>query len=95
MTTVPAPPITCSGCTNTWTGLSKCHCSRCHRTFGGSALFDAHQRLRGEVGYCVDPATLSTDRRPVRQDDTGAWRVYPTDAQHPHHATTAEQGATQ
>jgi len=46
--------LTCGGCVNTWTGLSRCHCSRCHQTFATVAVFDRHQ-----VGSrCVDPTKI-------------------------------------
>lgn len=44
---------TCSGCDTRWTGHSRCHCSQCHRTFGGIGLFDQHRR-----GECLDPETI-------------------------------------
>jgi hypothetical protein len=53
-------PITCGGCPTTWTGLARCHCSGCHRTFSGVTTFDLHRRPRGWHGSCVDPATLAT-----------------------------------
>jgi hypothetical protein len=46
------PMTTCNGCASTWSGLSVCHCSICHRTFTGLSAFDKH-RLRGQ---CCNPA---------------------------------------
>lgn len=48
--------ITCGGCDNTWTGVSRCHCGGCHELFSGLALFDRH-RVNGK---CLDPATVKT-----------------------------------
>lgn len=50
--------ITCSGCTNTWTGVNRAHCSNCHATFSGPSLFDRHRHNRGEHGGCDDPAGI-------------------------------------
>lgn len=36
--------LTCGGCDNTWTGVSRCHCSACHQTFGGISTFDQHRK---------------------------------------------------
>lgn len=58
---------TCGGCATVWSGVSRCHCSRCHRTFSGAHLFDRHQ-VRGA---CVDPAVLPGP--PVELRD-GIWR---------------------
>lgn len=33
----------CGGCDVRWTGLSVCHCSGCHETFGSVHGFDRHQ----------------------------------------------------
>lgn len=54
----PAPPIRCNGCTTTWTGNGRAHCSGCHHTFAGATLFDAHRHGRGERGGCDDPAAM-------------------------------------
>ncbi|MBN9740466.1 hypothetical protein DMP23_04990 [Amycolatopsis sp. A1MSW2902] len=43
--------LTCGGCPNTWTGVSRAHCSACHRTFGGVVGFDKHRH----EGRCRDP----------------------------------------
>lgn len=53
-----AEVITCSGCDNTWTGASRCHCSNCHITLSGIGLFDKHRHGRGERGGCLDPAQM-------------------------------------
>jgi hypothetical protein len=52
--------ITCGGCPATWSGIGKCHCSTCHRTFSALSGFDLHRSRRGPHGSCVDPATLLT-----------------------------------
>jgi hypothetical protein len=62
MTATERLPVTytCGGCDNRWGGVSRAHCSGCHRTFAGVDLFDRHRRdIRG-VGTCIDPATLTT-----------------------------------
>jgi hypothetical protein len=61
------PELTCGGCAVTWTGSSRCHCSACHRTFGGVGGFDAHRVRDG----CVDPQAKAMVRNPQ-----GVW-VYP------------------
>lgn len=60
---------TCNGCTSTWTGLRPCHCSGCHRTFGGIASFDHHR-----IDFtCREPSTLGMVNR------SGIWgRVAPS-----------------
>ena len=45
------PPLTCSGCSHTWTGTSRCHCASCHATFTGISAFDEHRR----GGRCQHP----------------------------------------
>jgi hypothetical protein len=76
-----ANAITCGGCTNTWTGLSRCHCSGCHRTFGGVRAFDLHRRPRGRHGSCVDPAILTTGAgAPLLIQRNGIWCQPPMDA---------------
>lgn len=46
--------ITCSKCTAVWTGEGRCHCSKCHNTFGGLTSFDQHRK-----GYrCLQPSKL-------------------------------------
>lgn len=57
------PRYTCGGCDETWTPLNACHCSACHRTFGGISGFDSHRR----GGQCKLPAAFT-------QDDQGIWR---------------------
>ena len=61
---VPRSTLTygCGGCDNHWTGISRCHCSRCHLTFSGIGLFDAHQR----GGQCIDPAEMDVKGDPLR-----------------------------
>jgi hypothetical protein len=34
--------VSCRDCGVTWTGLSRCHCSRCHNTFNSATAFDLH-----------------------------------------------------
>jgi hypothetical protein len=54
---------TCSGCTNTWPGVSRCHCAGCHETFSGLALFDRHRRDIKGVGTCLDPASIMVESK--------------------------------
>lgn len=56
--------ITCSGCTAKWSGVTRAHCSGCHRTFTGVSAFDRHR----EDGACLDPASLGMVER-----DGGLW----------------------
>lgn len=65
---MPQPAIRCPRCEATWTGLSVCHCSACHRTFSGIGLFDKHRRRDA----CVDPAEMPGELRLVDE----IWR-YP------------------
>ena len=55
-----APPITCSGCTNTWTAGGAAHCAApgCHRLFSTPRLFDLHRSVKGEHGACLDPEEI-------------------------------------
>lgn len=54
-------PVTysCGGCATRWGGVSRCHCSGCHRTFAGLDGFDAHRRDVRGVGTCLDPAGIT------------------------------------
>lgn len=45
-------------CGARWIGLAAAHCSACHRTFSGPALFDRHRAAYGEHGTCLDPTEL-------------------------------------
>lgn len=48
----------CSGCPSVWTANTAAHCSRCHQTFAGVSLFDAHRAQFGERGACEDPEVV-------------------------------------
>lgn len=37
-------------------GTSRCHCSRCHRTFSGVSAFDQHHVQAGPALECREPA---------------------------------------
>lgn len=68
--------ITCSGCDASWTALNACHCSNCHATFSGVALFDRHRSVAGgEHGSCLPPGRLcaTTGERVMFRRD-GMWR---------------------
>lgn len=70
-------PNTCGGCDATWTAAGIAHCSGCHRTFSGAALFDRHRSLAGEHGTCADPLHIrDRDGQPICELRDGAWR-YP------------------
>lgn len=74
----PRQPVTytCGGCDNRWGGVSRAHCSGCHRTFTGAATFDQHRRDIKGVGTCIDPATLLTKgtQEPTQVFRDGLWR---------------------
>jgi len=54
----PTVTYSCGGCDTRWSGVSRCHCAGCHRTFAGANLFDRHRRdIKGE-GLCLDPETI-------------------------------------
>lgn len=59
--------LTCSGCDNTWTGVTRAHCPACHRTYNSAGLFTAHRRDVRGVGTCHAPAA---DMRLI----DGIWR---------------------
>lgn len=69
--------ITCGGCAARWTALGACHCSACHQTFSGVALFDRHRSVAGgEHGSCLPPGRLihaTTGERLMFERD-GMWR---------------------
>lgn len=72
-----ANQITCSGCDATWTAMTACHCSGCHRTFAGVALFDRHRSAAGgEHGACLHPGRLvnANTGAPVAEFRDGMWR---------------------
>lgn len=57
-TAVKKQMITCGGCSVEWTGDGRCHCSGCHNTFGGLTSFDAHRTQYGERGSCKKPEDI-------------------------------------
>jgi hypothetical protein len=68
----------CGGCDNRWPGVSRAHCSGCHRTFAAFGLFDRHRRMREEIGSCLDPETITSkskdgDERRVMYLVNGIW----------------------
>lgn len=68
---------TCGGCVNQWSGVSRAHCSGCHRTFATARSFDLHRRLQRGEGICLDPGTIRTDNGkgdPVLTYRDGLWR---------------------
>jgi hypothetical protein len=55
----PAPPHSHGKCGATWTGTRASHCSGCCRTWSGVTLFDAHRKITGEHGTCLDPTEVA------------------------------------
>lgn len=47
----------CEECEASWTSHQACHCSNCHRTFGGRTAFDMHQN-DSEPTICYQPETV-------------------------------------
>ncbi len=56
----------CRKCKGRWTGLSRSHCSDCHRTFKSAWGFDKH-RVRFK---CLDPVDLR-----MEINERGIWFV--------------------
>lgn len=66
--------LTCGGCDNTWTGLSRTHCGACHITLNGIGLFDLHRSQESEHGLCLDPAAIvGRDGQPRMFLRNGIW----------------------
>lgn len=64
-------------CGTTWTATGAAHCSGCCNTFSGVSLFDRHRSLAGEHGTCTHPADLrDRDGNPICEFRDGMWR-YP------------------
>jgi hypothetical protein len=50
------------------------HCSKCHNTFEGLTLFDAHQRILEDGSVmCLKPEFMTYKGQSLREVD-GAWR---------------------
>lgn len=45
--------LSCRTCTAEWSGLGRCHCSKCHNTFNSLAAFDMH------LPFCADGKAIS------------------------------------
>jgi len=62
----------CVKCREKWTGLSRAHCTGCHRTFNSVGAFDRHR-----VNFkCLDPVDLG-----MKMDEKGIWfKPMPKDA---------------
>jgi hypothetical protein len=54
----------CVVCGENWTAKSLCHCTSCHRTFGGLTGFDMHRK----DGKCLDPQDLG-----MKITEAGIW----------------------
>ncbi len=76
------PKITCGGCDARWTGLNAAHCSACHQTFSGIALFDMHRVIYA----CKDPTKVKHCGLPLRLDN-GVWRSSHVDTRWNHRDT--------
>jgi len=61
----------CIVCNSIWTGVTRCHCSGCHKTFSSPSTFDRHQRWSEHRLTCLDPEDLDL----VWVD--GVWRTAP------------------
>lgn len=57
-------PITCSGCSSEWSGVNRCHCSKCHITWGGLTSFDQHRKGK----KCQTPQSLG-----LTDNGRGVW----------------------
>ena len=70
--------LTTHGCGKSWRqrGNRTGHCARCHNTFEGEKLLDAHF-IRTDAGLeCRDPASMVFNKRPLVFDGTygdGSW----------------------
>jgi hypothetical protein len=63
-------------CGKSWKqrGNTTGHCAKCHETFEGLGLFDAHQKLDADGRViCSDPAEMVFRGEPVRFEG-GTWR---------------------
>lgn len=49
----------CRACGERWKSKRLCHCTACHRNFGGISGFDAHRR----GGQCLDPEKLGMSKK--------------------------------
>jgi hypothetical protein len=49
------------------------HCSKCHRTFEGIKLFDAHQRTINGVTHCLNPNDMTVAGEAIFLVE-GSWR---------------------
>jgi len=56
--------ITCAKCPAIWTGEGRCHCSKCHITYGGLTSFDNHRR----GNKCAKPESLG-----LKDNGRGVW----------------------
>lgn len=63
----PSQPIACGTCGAIWTGLIACHCSGCHETFTGLSAFDIH-RVGGQCCDPAAIVNKKGEHRLVRVD---------------------------
>lgn len=72
--------LTTHGCGKSWKqrGNRTGHCSGCHATFEGLALFDAHFDRSGPKLACRDPREMKFNGEPLEFDGEhgdGAWHA--------------------
>jgi len=76
--------VSCGRCGRSWRqrGNRTGHCARCHETFEGSRLFDAHQRqLQDGRVDCLNPREMTMNSHPLIFDGThghGSWHARST-----------------
>lgn len=69
------PTWGCGGCTVRWTGLSRAHCSACHRTFTSPGIHAKHRRTSSDgQGVCLtSPALVSLGYRVAAERHGDVW----------------------
>lgn len=58
--------ISHGACGRSWKGSAAMHCSGCHETFSGLSLFDLHRTQNTYSGSCKDPKMMRIDRKKLR-----------------------------
>ncbi len=62
----------CVVCRERWTGLSRAHCTGCHKTFNSVSAFDKHRPNM----ICIDPVKIK-----MEMSNKGIWsKPMPKDA---------------
>jgi hypothetical protein len=65
----------CSGCSNTWTGMKQAHCASCHVTFSTPTNFDLHIRATTKYKQVVSIECLAPADAGLVQNDRQIWRM--------------------